>query len=258
MKWIPAYHTDIGIRRNINQDSLAIRVADTEYGQIAMAVVADGMGGMQAGELASKQVIFRFIKWFEKELPRLLYRDPLCNFMERELTKIIQEENLVLCSYGEKTGKDLGTTATGMVFFGNKYYLIHVGDSRCYEIGKDKMEQISIDYSFLAREVREGRMTPEEAAVDKRKNLLTDCVGIQEKMDFQYLEGIVKSGSGYLLCSDGFWHKVHSEEMGMINQLADRNPDSEVISEKLKEQVELIKTRMEKDNISVIYVHVLE
>lgn len=258
MKWIPAYDTDIGIKRSTNQDSIAIRVADTEYGQIAMAVVSDGMGGMQSGELASKQVVIHFARWFEDELPRLLYRDPLGSFIKQELIRIIQEENQTLCNFGEKNGIKLGTTATGMIFYRNKYYLIHVGDSRCYEVSQNKVKQISIDFSFLAREVREGRMTEEEAAKDKRKNILTDCVGIQKRINYQYLEEIVQSGRGYLLCSDGFWHKVRPEEMVKINWLADRNPDSEIISEIIKRQVELIKNRMEKDNISVIYVHVME
>ncbi len=250
MEYIAAYHTDVGTRKETNQDSLALKVISTEEGNVAFAIVCDGMGGLAKGELASKEVIEAFNTWFDEVLTEDIQKG---EFDEQKLVSqwddIIQTQNWRLGSYGEKNHIQLGTTVSAILLYKEQYYIVHVGDSRVYELTKN-VRQLTSDQTFIAREIAAGRMTPEQAKKDPRRSVLLQCVGASPVVEPEFTKGNVERDAVYMLCSDGFRHVISQEEM-----LEKIGPDVARDEEKMKYGAiyltELVKNRGERDNITV-------
>lgn len=258
MNYLMAYHTDTGTARKSNQDSLLMKKAITDYGEIALAAVCDGMGGFAKGELASKQVILHLAAWFEKKLPELLYKDDSAgnldvDLLKEQLNKVLSDENLILSRYGEQHKLRLGTTVVLLLLFKNRYYLMNVGDSRAYLMSGDEVIQISEDDSVVARDLRNGKITREQALVDERINILTECIGVRPTLETHFLTGEVVAGDGFLLCTDGFWHDTKDDEWESFLKIDMEGPE-ETYANRLMVITERLKMAGEKDNISSVYV----
>lgn len=244
--------TDIGISKNTNQDSLLIKHASTEDGQVLLVVVCDGMGGLAKGELASAEVIRAFSAWFDQELPHELI-EPDMQVIGGKWAYLLRNLNSKIGDYGRRHGCNLGTTCTAVLFVGNQYVVVHVGDSRLYHIGS-AVNQITEDQTFVAREIRRGNMTPEQAKVDKRRNLLLQCVGASPTVEPQVLVGTTEVGA-YMLCSDGFRHEISEDEMyESLNPINFVNKNT--MHSNARYLIEEVKRRSERDNISVVLVKV--
>lgn len=251
MKYIQSYFTDIGTKRKTNQDSLALLKADTDFGEVLLAVICDGMGGHQYGELASKTIVKHFEKWFKMEFPILLYSGIDEKLLFQEWDRLIRGCNAELVKYGDERSLELGSTLTAILLVEDHYYFAHVGDSRLYEITDEHATQLTQDHSLIAEEIRNGVLTEEEAKKDKRKNMLLECVGITNsiKIDFGSERALQKAC--YLLCTDGFWHKISGQEMTHYLRGA-QFPDNKMLRMHLNYLVEEVKSRGEKDNITAI------
>lgn len=253
MEYIATFHTDVGITKKTNQDSLAIKVVETKDGPVSFGIVCDGMGGLAKGELASKEVIMAFCDWFDNTLVDEIQDG---NFEEDNLINqwndIIQSQNKRLGDYGEDNHLQLGTTISAILLYSNQYYITHVGDSRIYEI-KDRVKQLTSDQTYIAREIAAGRMTPEQAKTDPRRNVLLQCVGASPVVEPEFIKGDVKKDAIYMLCSDGFRHHITPEEM--IDKIG---PVQAYDEEKMKYGciylTELVKNRGETDNITVALI----
>ena len=250
-------HTDIGIKKDTNQDSLCIKQARTSKGNILLAVICDGMGGLEKGEVASATVINSFSTWFENELPTMLSVDSFYEDIKYRWDRMIKEQNQNIGEYGRYNHIQLGTTISAMLIFEDGRYLIaHVGDSRIYKITDDSIDILTLDQTLMAQKVRNGTMTPEEAARDPRRNMLLQCVGASKTVEPDYIDGNVLTNECYMLCSDGFRHVVTDEEI----QSAFRPSicTSEVLMKNnAMKMVELNKQRNETDNISVILFKII-
>ena len=212
MQYLGSAVTDVGIIKKTNQDSLCLKIADTkEKGEVAMAVICDGMGGLSKGELASATVIRHMSDWFEKELPQRLYKFSWKD-ISSEFTKMIKGLNCKIIEYGRTVGTSLGTTLSLILIVEDKFMVAHVGDSRVYQI-TDKINQITEDQTYVAREIKLGRMTPQQAAVDPQRNMLLQCVGASTVVEPAFYFGNVVPNSVFVLCSDGFRHVVSDEEI---------------------------------------------
>lgn len=251
MQYVQSYFTDIGVKRLINQDSLAILKADTEFGEVLFGIICDGMGGYQNGEVASKTIVKAFEKWFKCQLPTLLYSDFNSDDLKNQWTYIIKDCNKRLVEYGDKKDIRLGSTVTAILFVEHNYYIAHVGDSRAYEISNNELTQLTNDHSLLADAVRNGNMTAEEAQRDKRKNILLECVGVTRKVNVDFYNGEVRIGNTYLLCTDGLWHRISDNEF--IHYLSSSHvKDNKTMRMHLNYLIEQAKLRGEKDNVSAI------
>ena len=256
MEYIATYHTDVGTRKETNQDSLAIKVVNTKEGNVAFAIVCDGMGGLAKGEVASKEVIEAFCTWFDDTLV-----DEIQNgtFTEQNLVSqwddIIQIQNRRLGAYGEENHLQLGTTVSAILLYKDQYYIVHVGDSRVYELTKTA-KQLTNDQTFIARELAAGRMTPEQAKIDPRRRVLLQCVGASPVVEPEFTKGTATRNAVYMLCSDGFRHVITPEEI--IEKIG---PGEATDEEKMKYGAiyltELVKNRGERDNITVAMVRTI-
>lgn len=252
MRYIQSYYTDIGVKRTTNQDSLALIKADTDFGEVLLALVCDGMGGHQSGEIASKVIIKKFSKWFKESFPIILYEEFSFEELRIQWKLLINECNRVLVDYGRKNNIEMGSTVTAFLFVKDQYYVAHVGDSRGYKINNNAL-QITDDHSFLAEEVRKGNMTREEAKRDKRKNILVECVGITPTVKIEFYSGDVNKKDCFIICSDGFWHYLENDEFVRYLK-GSQFSDNKKMRMHLNYLVDLVKQRGEKDNISVIGV----
>lgn len=253
MRYTVVAETDIGIRKNINQDSVLVKHAETELGEILLAVVCDGMGGLDKGELASATVIRSFATWFEQELPKEpVHLDFTVIAQKWEL--MIRELNTKIGIYGQRQRVQLGTTVTAILCVGDKYLTLHVGDTRLYFLDETTIRQMTTDHTFIAREIKRGTMTLEQAKVDKRRNMLLQCVGASAQVEPEMLYGNIKSGI-FLLCSDGFRHEIGEAEMFQTLH-ASVLKDQKTMKTQLHHLIELVKQRQERDNISAILVKI--
>ena len=215
MNYFASASTDVGIVKETNQDSVCVKIAEFEkHGQVAMAVICDGMGGLSKGELASATVIRRFSNWFEKELPKRF-------------------ENF--------SWQSLADEWTRMI--------AHVGDSRIYEIS-DNVKQLTEDQTYINREIKAGRMTPQEAAVNPKRNMLLQCVGASREVNPDILYGNISANTVYMLCSDGFRHVLTDAEIfESFNPTNINSPQA--MKQNSEYLIDVVKKRNERDNITV-------
>lgn len=252
MNFIVSANTDIGITKSTNQDSLSVKVINTSKGRMTFAILCDGMGGLDKGEVASAFVVRAFDAWVHNELSALCETTIEDSVIKSQWDKIVTEQNKLIGGYGARQGTRMGTTAVIMLLTQTRYYIMNVGDSRAYEL-TDKLKQLTNDQTFVAREVALGNMTEEEAKTDERRSVLLQCIGASDEVYPDMFFGDVQANAVYMLCSDGFRHEITPEEIYeklQPNVLFDDN----TMSKHATELIELNKQRQERDNISVLMV----
>lgn len=253
MRFLATYNTDIGISKKTNQDSLAIKVIENKEQQAAMAVVCDGMGGLAEGETASRELILAFATWFDD----VFIKDVENNCFDEgkllsEWDAIIQNMNQSLAIYGQERCIKLGTTVSAILCFRDNFYIVHVGDSRIYQLS-DVSVQLTEDHTFIAREMAAGRMTEEQAKKDPRKSALLQCVGASPVVCPDFMKGTLERNAVYMVCSDGFRHYLSDEELlKYIGPAA--CTDEDAMKHGCVYLTEVVKNRREKDNISVAVI----
>ena len=251
MRYVATADTDIGISKGTNQDSVLVKHASTEKGEVLLAVICDGMGGLSKGELASATVIRAFSDWFDNELPFELENVDL-TVIGAKWSLMLKELNAQILEYSRSNGLEgIGTTFSGILFIDDQYIIGHVGDTRVYQIGS-ALTQLTTDQTFIAREISRGTITLEQAQIDKRRNLLLQCIGASKAVDPQVIIGKTEKGA-YMLCSDGFRHEItESKKYESLNPINLMNKDA--MHNNARYLIDQAKRREEKDNISVVLI----
>lgn len=252
MRYLTAHYTDKGIQKNINQDSLMVLRGEYKKGEAVMAVVCDGMGGLKNGEVASSEVARLFSKWFQETFEQIKEKDE--EEFEDELYEswenLLQYAHRQIRLYGQQNGIKIGTTATVFLLMQENYYFTHVGDCRLYEL-TENISCLTSDQTLASLGAMDNRNLIEKQRQKETSSILIQGIGASEKIRPIYHSGQIRRKAVYLLCSDGFRHKISEEEL-----LAAFDPvkmDSEKsMEEKAKEITEAVLERGEKDNISVI------
>ena len=252
MNFLVTGNTDVGLVKKTNQDSLSIKVINTKQGKMVLAVLCDGMGGLQKGEVASASLIYEFDRWCRQDFSVLTENRISNSEICKQWENIVKQMNNRIMNYGKENDVRLGTTVTAILLTQEYYYIMNVGDTRAYEIS-DKMIQLTNDHSLVAREVALGHLTPEEAEHDKRRNVLLRCVGATETAEPDMFFGKTKKNAVYMLCSDGFRHEISPYELYEAFK-PEKMIDEKTMNEKSIELIELNKERKERDNISVILI----
>lgn len=224
--------THVGKVRHNNEDSLIVIEPET-------FVVADGMGGAQAGEVAS-QMLVETVKDF-------LSKTPPWNEQILSQAILLANDKILNLARQNPNYLGMGTTATILSLDDGKAYFAHVGDSRIYRFRNNFLEQLTEDHSYVETLVRRGEITPEEARVHPMKNVLTQAVGVVENISVDTANFPVESGDTFLLCTDGLTNMVDDENIAKILQGAS-NPADALIDAAL--------SAGGRDNISVIVVGV--
>ena len=202
--------TDIGIQREKNQDSCFAGNPDASS---CFAIVCDGMGGANAGEIASaiavKTVSERVMDGWRKNIT--------AESVENLLTSAISAANICVfdeaCADSGKSG--MGTTVVAAAVVGNECVIAHAGDSRAYLIS-DGIKRLTKDHSYVQTLVDSGIITDEQAEHHPKKNFITRALGVGEHIDIDFLTINVKQGDKLLLCSDGLTNFVSEENICVI------------------------------------------
>ena len=252
MNYIVSATTDIGISKKTNQDSMNVKVMTINGEKLVLAVLCDGMGGLEKGEVASATVIKAFHDWTVNVLPGLYVNGLTEDAIRQQWTDLIVSCNEKIKLYGKRSAISLGTTITALLLAKGRYYVVNVGDSRTYEIytGADS---ITKDQTVVAREVELGILTEEQAMTDSRRSVLLQCIGASEVVYPEFFFGDEKKDAVYMLCSDGFRHEISPEELYAYFHPS-RMTDADAMKQNELALIELNKQRMERDNISVITI----
>lgn len=252
MNFLTAYHTDVGIKKKTNQDSLLIHQAQTDYGNVLFAAICDGMGGLAKGEVASACMIRMLSDWFSRELPGILSAGLQPETLRESWERVVAAVNQKITNYSIANNVSMGTTCTAILIANDTYYIMNIGDSRIYLIS-DNIYQLTKDQTYIQREMDAGRMTYEESLRDPQRNVLLQCVGASPVIEPDFFMGDVQINQCYMLCCDGFRHVVDPREF--YQQL---NPkvcsDVQTIQRNLIQLTELNKQRQETDNITVALI----
>lgn len=234
--------TDKGKVRKKNEDSFLIeKLGEDEY----LFVVADGMGGHLAGEIASKMacdIIQKGVKEGNRKNPFPL------------LKRLFEDANRKIYAEGtldpHRTG--MGTTLTVLYMKGNKGYIVHVGDSRAYKIDKTRITKLTLDHSLVEKLLREGAISVEEARHHPKKNILYQSVGVYGEINPQLVGPFtLKEGDSLVLCTDGLTDYVEEEEI--------KNIASTLSAEAAVDRfIKLANERGGGDNITVIVIKIPE
>lgn len=251
MNYFLAAQTEVGLKKNCNQDSIILKRAKFRGSEVCLGVICDGMGGLSCGEFASKSIVEAVSDWFLHHYSG--YKNVWDeNQMRTDFTNILSSENEGLLHYGKEHGIYLGTTITAVLLAENKFFVCHVGDTRLYKISEAGMIQLTNDHTVIAREIAEGRLSLKDARTDPRRNVLLQCIGATKDVTPDIFCGEVKSGDILLLCSDGFRHEISEKEV--LKAL--KGCDNLKFNDRLRALIDLNLKRREQDNISVALIKV--
>jgi protein phosphatase len=245
--------TDTGRVREHNEDMIAV---DSDLG---LVVLADGMGGYNAGEVASGIAVKTVFNLVREALERqdLTVPDPTTGLSRPSiiLRDAIQRANKIIYQTARSQAQceGMGTTVVAALFFDNRISVAHVGDSRLYRMRGGAIEQVTLDHSLLQELVDRGFYSPEEAARASNKNYVTRALGVETQVDVEMQEQPVQKGDTYLLCSDGLSDMIGDDDMAVTISTFGANLSS--VGQHL---IQLANDNGGKDNISVILTQVLD
>ena len=239
--------TDFGLTRDNNEDAIAF---DAPTG---LCILADGMGGYNAGEVASSMAC-TFIK---SEMSRWLSQAGLHangNEVKRAMEICVQNANHSIFNAANSNPQftGMGTTLIVGVFQAERLVLGHIGDSRCYRLRDGEFQQITKDHSLLQEQIDAGLITPEQALTSANKNLVTRALGVEDSVLLDVTEHRVQVGDVYLLCSDGLSDMVRDQP------IADIMMTDVSLKEKATQLIAAANAGGGRDNISVLLTYAKE
>ncbi len=245
--------TDVGRVRKHNEDS---HLRDDDLG---LYIVADGLGGHAAGEVASEEAVYTIKAWVRRERPKVAallenpYDEELQGAAQRILEGAIQAATYFVHAMAEydETKAGMGTTASVLLLLGRVAIIGQVGDSRIYLSRDDQVAQITDDHTLIAAQIREGMITAEEAKFAPHRNVITRAVGSHEyvEVDTRVVETL--PGDRFLLCTDGLHGYLETDEEALHFM---KLP----LEQGAQKFIELANDRGGKDNITAILVDVLD
>lgn len=253
MEIIASYYTDVGRVKEINQDSLSVKVVNSPRGKIVFAIICDGMGGLEQGELASKEVVVAFNNWFASQFAVLVAENTVSKEnVFSQWQHLVEVMNIKLGEYADTQGMMMGTTLSILLIYKGEYFICHVGDSRIYAVA-NSVTKITLDHTLVAQEVEMGKLTEAEAQMDPRRSILLQCVGASGVIEPQFVNGIIDKDVTFLLSSDGFVHTISEKEI-YDNFRPEELENKDKITSTCEQLTKLAMDRGERDNITVIAV----
>ena len=233
--------THAGKVRTNNEDAVSVDALSQ------LALLADGMGGYNAGEVASGMAISfihsEMARWLAQAGPRLKAFD-----LRRAMEICVDNANQAILGAAEANPQyaGMGTTLVLGVFQGSRLMLGHIGDSRCYRLRGGQLEQLTRDHSWLQEQIDAGLLTQQQAAVSSSRNLVTRALGVEEVVLLEVNEFEVQTDDLYLMCSDGLSEMLHHDD------LTDLLVARSALEEKAARLIDAANANGGRDNISVV------
>jgi len=289
LKLTAADKSDVGKQREQNEDCAYKRVESSDEGDLGLFVVADGMGGYKAGEVASKLAIETIRRTLDNFFQPLsdqatikletwnrtkdanapsedasqstssaqktgkLPETPIMYAIEQQVIAAVQKANEAIVHYGEQQSgaRGLGSTVTAALIQNDRVCIANVGDSRTYLLRDDELTLLTKDHSLVAKLVESNQITQEEVYTHPQRNLIYRSLGAGHKnIEVDIFHKTLRPGDKLLLCSDGLWEMVHHQDLLTIVR---EHTSPQVICDKL---IERANANGGEDNITAIVVHV--
>ena len=232
--------TDVGQKRKMNQDYVFASAGPV--GNLPnLFVVADGMGGHNAGDYASSHAVISMVEEIRRDAdfnPVKVIRHAIECVNTEILTRAQQDENL----------RGMGTTMVAATIVGNYAYVANVGDSRLYVIG-DQIQQITKDHSLVQEMVRMGELDAEQARKNPNKNIITRALGAERTVDIDFFDLKLEPGDVVLMCSDGLSNMVEDSQLFEIVSETDKD-----LEERGRILISEANRNGGKDNIAIVLV----
>ena len=241
--------SDVGQKRQLNEDNFSVWQKDN----MLVAVVADGMGGAQAGEIASRLACRRFMDILTSQIVRisntLSDSTELILSVDRAIAAACQDSNVEVFSRSNSDNSlsGMGTTLAGCVIIDNILWAFHIGDSRVYHIDKNDISQLTVDHSLVQSLIDAGKITPEQAQNHPNKNIILRAVGVEKNVECDISHMTPRAGY-YLICSDGLSNYFDKRKFSKII-----NADIP-LSEKAEALVDFANASGGADNITAVLI----
>ncbi|MDX1663552.1 MAG: Stp1/IreP family PP2C-type Ser/Thr phosphatase [Candidatus Promineifilaceae bacterium] len=261
-----AADTDPGRVHTIDQDSaLAVVRSAANETPAGLFVVADGVGGHQAGDVASRlavETIRHELTWLLEQndleetqpLPAVRAGDAPDVKLQRRLARAIERANEVITRYARENPHEagnLGSTVTAVLVEGDRAAVANIGDSRTYLLRDGELHQITRDHSYVARLVEEGQLRPEEVYSHPRRNVITRSLGHDYELELDLWTLRLQVGDRLLLCSDGLWEMVQGAE-----QIRHYLQQAEAPEAAVGQLISAANEKGGSDNIGIVVVYV--
>ncbi len=287
LKLTAADKTDVGKQRDQNEDCAYKRIESSEEGDRGLFIVADGMGGYKAGEVASRlavETISKALDSFFKPLPeqptikldtasldktvkqsltseeqqatqktRKLTETAVVTAVEEHLKVAIQQANKAILRYGEQqsAARGLGSTVTVALIQNDQAYIANVGDSRTYLLRDQQLSPVTRDHSLVARLVESKQIEPEDIYTHPQRNLIYRSLGAGHKsIEVDIFHETLQKGDTLLLCSDGLWEMVRQQD---LKKVLSEQSSPQKICDML---IDMANANGGEDNITAVVVHV--
>lgn len=236
--------SDVGKKRS-NEDSYVYKVIDAGDYYAGIFAVADGVGGLDRGDLASAKAISDLNKWWESEF-KYYYHDQ-AQLIQSLIAKV-QETNVALIQFANRNSIKIATTLSVLLIHRKNSIIVHIGDSRIYKVQvslNTRIIRLTEDHScYILREIK-GRKV--------RKQVLTECLGNKEAINYYFMLGDLHKNDIYLVCSDGIYKTIPDTQiMGTVKK---NRHDVKKICTKL---IDTAKVNGETDNISIIAIKITD
>ena len=237
--------SDVGKKRVINEDRAALFERNDK---IMLAILADGMGGHNAGDVASEMAVVQFEKYFmEADATIFESEDTIKKWLEQSVSILNYEMYQYSLTHDNCNG--MGTTLIVAVITNNKQIVVsHVGDSRVYTFTNDETLLVTSDHSYVNMLLELGQISEEEARMHPKKNAILKAVGTESTIDPDFYEVSINSPMHVLICSDGLSNKLSEGEIAAILGL------SLSLEEKGRKLVQLANDSGGEDNISFVLI----
>lgn len=200
--------TDTGIVRKTNQDSFDFGIINKSF---AWAVVCDGVGGTNSGDVASRLAA----EVVRKKINDAYTDDISDGIMKELLTNCIEFASFEIFNKSKEKEEYFGmsTTIVLVAVLNDTIHIAHVGDSRAYLVLKDSIKQLTVDHSMVQELVKKGEITTEEAKIHPKKNIITRSLGAQSNIEVDYVQQNFPSDSAILVCTDGLSNYIEKQEI---------------------------------------------
>lgn len=241
-----AGYTDVGIARSENQD--AIFVSSMRVGPVPnLFIVADGMGGHNAGDVASKEAV-KTMSSYVRDFPAADFVKPP-DYLDLLISAAKKaNEHILTMSQKNFTMAGMGTTLTACVIVNGTVIITHVGDSRAYAISDDGIIQLTTDHTYISELIQAGRVTQEEALTHPRRHVLTRVLGDVEHSGLDGLVIPLGSAKSVLLCSDGLTNMIDNDSiLTIVNSTGN-------VAQRAQALIDEANNRGGDDNISAVLI----